>query len=106
MYIGKIREQILSGKLISDAVFLKKIFGKYPIMRKRTKGSLHIPKKGTGISAQLGRPLIKILFWNTGTDEINAFAAPGGYIFVTKGALKLMGMKHSSQGFGSRAGTY
>ena len=24
------------------------------------------------------------------TDEINAFAAPGGYIFVTRGALKLM----------------
>ncbi len=36
------------------------------------------------------RPELKFYFAMLDTDEINAYAAPGGYIFVTKGALKLM----------------
>ncbi len=39
---------------------------------------------------RLGRPELRYYFGILDTDEINAFAAPGGYIFVTKGALKLM----------------
>jgi len=66
-----------------------KILGKYPIMRNEQKVR-YISKIGTGISAQLGRPELRYYFGILDTDEINAFAAPGGYIFVTKGALKLM----------------
>ena len=50
----------------------------------------YISQIGTGISAQLGRPELRYYFGILDTDEVNAFAAPGGYIFVTKGALKLM----------------
>ena len=66
-----------------------KILGKYPIMRNEQKVR-YISQIGTGISAQLGRPELRYYFGILDTDEIIAFAAPGGYIFVTKGALKLM----------------
>ena len=66
-----------------------KILGKYPILR--DEGLAHyISQIGTGISAQLGRPELRYYFGILDTDEINAFAAPGGYIFVTRGALMLM----------------
>ena len=66
-----------------------KILGKYPILR--DEGTVrYISQIGTGISAQLGRPELRYYFGILDTDEVNAFAAPGGYIFVTKGALKLM----------------
>ena len=66
-----------------------KILGKYPILR--DEGTVrYISQIGTGISAQLGRPELRYYFGILDTDEINAFAAPGGYIFVTRGALILM----------------
>ena len=66
-----------------------KILGKYPILR--DEGTVrYITQIGTGISAQLGRPELRYYFGILDTDEINAFAAPGGYIFVTRGALILM----------------
>ena len=66
-----------------------KILGKYPILRNE-RMVRYISQIGTGISAQLGRPELRYFFGILDTDEINAFAAPGGYIFVTRGALKLM----------------
>ena len=66
-----------------------KILGKYPIMRNE-QNVRYISQIGTGISAQLGRPELRYYFGILDTDDINAFAAPGGYIFVTKGALKIM----------------
>ena len=66
-----------------------KILGKYPILR--DEGTVrYISQIGTGISAQLGRPELRYYFGILDTDDINAFAAPGGYIFVTRGALILM----------------
>ena len=66
-----------------------KILGKYPLLRDERKVH-YISQIGTGISAQLGRPELRYYFGILDTDEINAFAVPGGYIFVTMGALKLM----------------
>ena len=66
-----------------------KILGKYPILRDQ-QTVRYISQIGTGISAQLGRPELRYYFGVLDTDEINAFAAPGGYVFVTRGALKLM----------------
>ena len=66
-----------------------KILGKYPILRNE-ETVRYISQIGTGISAQLGRPELRYYFGILDTDEINAFAAPGGYIFVTRGALILM----------------
>ena len=66
-----------------------KILGKYPIFKDEEKVN-YVSQIGTGISAQLGRPELRYYFGILDTEDINAYAAPGGYIFVTTGALKLM----------------
>ena len=66
-----------------------KILGKYPIFKDEEKVN-YVSQIGTGISAQLGRPELRYYFGILNSEDINAYAAPGGYIFVTTGALKLM----------------
>ncbi len=45
---------------------------------------------GTVVAMNASRPEIDFRFAILNTDEINAFAAPGGYVFITKGALLKM----------------
>jgi predicted Zn-dependent protease len=45
---------------------------------------------GHSLSFNANRPEIEFHFAVLNTDEINAYAAPGGYVFVTKGALAKM----------------
>lgn len=45
---------------------------------------------GTGVAAYCGRPELTFHFAVLDTKAVNAFAAPGGYIFITRGALALM----------------
>jgi predicted Zn-dependent protease len=45
---------------------------------------------GQALSRNTNRPEIEFRFAVLNTDEINAYAAPGGYIFVTRGALAAM----------------
>lgn len=45
---------------------------------------------GSSITRQSQRPELKFSFALLDTEEVNAYTAPGGYIFVTKGALRLM----------------
>jgi predicted Zn-dependent protease len=45
---------------------------------------------GKGLSLFSGRPELRFRFIVLETEEINAFATPGGYIFITTGALKHM----------------
>lgn len=51
---------------------------------------IYVNRIGKGISLYSGRPELKFYFAVLDTDEINAFATPGGYIFVTRGALEKM----------------
>jgi predicted Zn-dependent protease len=45
---------------------------------------------GTTVAAVDPRPDVRYRFAVLDTDEVNAFAAPGGYVFVTRGALAIM----------------
>lgn len=45
---------------------------------------------GKALSLYSGRPDLRFYFIPLISDEINAFATPGGYIFITTGALKAM----------------
>ncbi len=45
---------------------------------------------GAMIVSFVGRPELRYYFAILDSDEINAYACPGGHIFITKGALKLM----------------
>lgn len=50
----------------------------------------YLNRIGKGIAANAGRPELDFHFAALNSDSVNAFAAPGGYIFVTTGALRLM----------------
>ena len=45
---------------------------------------------GTTVAAVDPRPDVQYRFAVLDTDQVNAFAAPGGYVFVTRGALAIM----------------
>lgn len=45
---------------------------------------------GQALALNTNRPEIEFHFAVLNTDEINAYAAPGGYVFVTRGALAKM----------------
>lgn len=45
---------------------------------------------GLALARNTNRPELEYHFMVLDTDEVNAYAAPGGYVFVTKGALLLM----------------
>ncbi len=45
---------------------------------------------GLSLARNTNRPELEFHFMVLDTSDINAYAAPGGYVFVTKGALQLM----------------
>lgn len=45
---------------------------------------------GLSLTRNANRPELEFHFMVLDTDEVNAYATPGGYIFVTRGALRLM----------------
>lgn len=50
----------------------------------------YLNRIGKGIAANAGRPELDFHFAILNSDSVNAFAAPGGYVFITSGALRLM----------------
>ncbi len=66
-----------------------RILGNYKLL-KNEKLIRYVSRVGKSISLYSGRPELKFYFAVLDTDEINAFATPGGYIFITHGALKKM----------------
>lgn len=66
-----------------------RILTKYPLW-KNEKTTIYINKIGTALATQVGRSDLKFYFAILDTPEVNAFAIPGGYIFLTRGALEIM----------------
>lgn len=50
----------------------------------------YLNRIGKGLAANAGRPELAFHFAVLNSETVNAFAAPGGYVFVTSGALRLM----------------
>ena len=72
------------GRLLSE-----KIIQKYPVLQDE-KATLYVSKVGKAVALFAGRSDIEYHFAILDSETINAFAAPGGYVFVTKGALAKM----------------
>lgn len=66
-----------------------KILQRFPLLQDK-KITYYVNQVGKSVALFAGRSDIVYHFGVLDTDTINAFAAPGGYIFITKGALKLM----------------
>lgn len=66
-----------------------KLIGTFNLYQKEKAGK-YVSLVGHSLVQSIGRPEITFHFAMLDTDESNAFATPGGYIFVTKGLLKMI----------------
>lgn len=76
-----IATEILFGRELAS-----KVLGKYPPV-KNDQLNAYINKVGQVVAQMSERSELQYRFIVLDTDIINAFAAPGGYVFITKGAL-------------------
>ena len=80
----RVIREIEYGRLLAH-----QIVKKYPLLED-DKANLYVNKVGKSVALFAGRADIEYYFAILDTDSINAFATPGGYIFITKGAIMLM----------------
>jgi predicted Zn-dependent protease len=63
------------------------ILGRYPLYNRRDI-KLYVSRVGHSLTYSIGRKELQYYFSVVETDDINAYATPGGYIFITTGLLK------------------
>ena len=82
--ISDIEAEIVFGRELSA-----RILGNYSLIddEKITK---YVNLVGKALALYAGRPELEFYFGVLDTDEVNAFATPGGYVFITNGALMKM----------------
>ena len=77
-------EEIAIGRQIAG-----NLLGAAPLV-KDTKLQKYVNQVGTWVASQSERPDLPWHFGVLQSEDVNAFAAPGGYIFVTLGLYRLM----------------
>ncbi|MBI1893279.1 MAG: M48 family metalloprotease [Candidatus Rokubacteria bacterium] len=65
------------------------IGARYRVLRDREL-TRYVALVGSAVAAHSERPDLRYYFAVLDAPEVNAFAAPGGFVFVTRGALGLM----------------
>ena len=77
-------EEIELGRAVSSALGSRyKLLRDDPLTR-------YVALVGNAVAQQSDRPDLRYYFGVLDTTEVNAFAAPGGYVFITSGTLLLM----------------
>lgn len=79
-----VKAEIQFGREVAARVLGK--YGQY----ENDKLAKYVNLVGKTVAMQTARPEIEFRFAVLKTDSINAYAAPGGYVFITKGALMQM----------------
>lgn len=82
--IGDLEAEIRFGRDLAA-----RILGNYKLVQDKEL-LRYVNLVGKSVSLYSGRPELQFYFAILDTDEVNAFATPGGYIFITKGALLKM----------------
>jgi len=90
--VAKVAEPTYSKEDIETEItfgreLASKILGKYPPLKNK-KINEYVNKVGQLLTQHGNRPELTYHFLVLDTPIINAFSTPGGYIFITKGALK------------------
>jgi beta-barrel assembly-enhancing protease len=81
---GDVAEEVRFGREVAARIVARfELYDNAKIMK-------YVNLVGHALSQSTNRPELEFHFAVLKTDEINAFAAPGGYIFVTRGALLKM----------------
>jgi predicted Zn-dependent protease len=84
-----IKVEILFGRKLASKIVAQ--YGLY----KNNRLDIYINKVGKNLARFSSRPELNYSFAVLDSEDVNAFACPGGYIFVTLGAIKKM--KNESQ---------
>ena len=79
-----VREEVTFGREIAA-----RMVGRYGLYD-NDQITRYVNLVGKTIALSTNRPELDFHFGVLNTDEINAYAAPGGYVFVTRGALMKM----------------
>lgn len=79
--VDDVEAEIHFGRELSS-----KVLGRYPVW-KNDSVNQYINKIGQLLVPHTQRQELNWHFVALDTDEVNAFAAPGGYVFITRGAL-------------------
>lgn len=79
-----IAAEITFGRAIAARILGKHLFCDIPALNK------YINLVGNTLALSSNRPELEFHFMVLDTDELNSFAAPGGYVFITRGSLELM----------------
>ncbi|MCR4305310.1 MAG: M48 family metalloprotease [Gallionella sp.] len=79
----------VKAEIVFGRTLAARILGKYAFYE-NGKLNEYVNKIGKGMAQFANRPEIEFRFAVIDTDIVNAFAAPGGYIFITKGAMARM----------------
>ncbi|MBW2078938.1 MAG: M48 family metalloprotease [Deltaproteobacteria bacterium] len=82
--ISDIEAEIVFGRELSA-----RILGNYSLINDE-KIIKYVNLVGKALALYAGRPELEFYFGVLDTDEVNAFATPGGYVFITNGALMKM----------------
>ncbi|HUP66293.1 MAG TPA: M48 family metalloprotease [Thermoanaerobaculia bacterium] len=77
-------EEIEIGRVIAA-----RILATYPLSKDETVQK-YVTLVGNTVAAYSSRPTLDWHFAVLETDTVNAFSAPGGYLFITTGALELI----------------
>ncbi len=79
-----IRAEVLLGREVAA-----KILGKYDLVDDEAL-QIYVNKVGKYLALYSGRGELDFKFGVVNSEEINAYSTPGGYVFVTLGAIKRM----------------
>ncbi len=79
----EVREELQIGREMSA-----KILGYYGVEKKNPAKTQYVQLVGNSLAAIYGRPELNYRFAILNSPTVNAYAVPGGYIFVTQGLLK------------------
>lgn len=80
---GEVEDELSVGRLMAA-----KLLGHFGNFDGPPAVSQYVSLLGKSLAQQFGRPELEFHFGILNSSEENAFATPGGYIFVTRGLLK------------------
>ncbi|MEW6213643.1 MAG: M48 family metalloprotease [Nitrospirota bacterium] len=87
--VEKVSKEDITEEVIFGREIAARILGKYSLYN-NPQLMRYVNLVGNSIALNTNRPEIEFHFAVLDTAEINAYAAPGGYVFVTRGALARM----------------
>lgn len=87
--VGKSEDELVAEELALGPEIAGRILGAAPLVRD-PQAQRHINLIGRWVASQTTRPELPWTFGIIDSPEVNAFAAPGGYILVTSGLYALL----------------